>query len=44
MPAAEDALEFLLNWYKKFPEYEANELYLIGESYAGMWTTTMVNL
>lgn len=32
---AEDSLQFLLNWYKKFPEYKTNELYLIGESYAG---------
>lgn len=38
---AEDALQFLLNWYKKFPEYKTNDFYLIGESYAGHYLPTL---
>ncbi|XP_076925158.1 serine carboxypeptidase II-2-like [Bidens hawaiensis] len=32
---AEDALQFLLNWLERFPEYKGREFYLTGESYAG---------
>ncbi|CAM6106773.1 unnamed protein product [Calypogeia fissa] len=38
---AEDALQFLLNWYKKFPEYKTNDFYLAGESYAGHYVPTL---
>jgi carboxypeptidase C (cathepsin A) len=33
--AALDAYQFLVNWSKSYPEYNNNELYIIGESYGG---------
>ena len=32
-----DNLQALLNFYVKFPEYISHELYLSGESYAGIY-------
>ncbi|GLJ42538.1 hypothetical protein SUGI_0881940 [Cryptomeria japonica] len=32
---AQDKLAFLLNWFKKFPEFRDADFYLIGESYMG---------
>ena len=32
---AEDAYEFLVNWFNAFPEYKSNKFYITGESYAG---------
>ncbi|KAG0482039.1 hypothetical protein HPP92_010129 [Vanilla planifolia] len=32
---AEDSLEFLKKWFKRFPQYEGRAFYLTGESYAG---------
>lgn len=37
MTQSEDALTALKSWYAKFPEYKANELYVSGESYAGIY-------
>jgi serine carboxypeptidase-like clade 2 len=32
---AEDAYSFLVNWFKRFPQYKGREFYISGESYAG---------
>eukprot|EP00929_Paragymnodinium_shiwhaense_P120256 TRINITY_DN92186_c0_g1_i1.p1 TRINITY_DN92186_c0_g1~~TRINITY_DN92186_c0_g1_i1.p1 ORF type:complete len:534 (-),score=53.23 TRINITY_DN92186_c0_g1_i1:208-1809(-) len=38
---AKHSYEFLSNWRKAFPEYSANDLYLVGESYAGIYIPTL---
>jgi serine carboxypeptidase-like clade II len=40
---AEDALQFLLNWMEKFPEYKGRDLYLAGESYAGHYVPQLAH-
>ena len=35
MSAADDAYVFLLNWFKRFPQFKSHEFYIAGESYAG---------
>ncbi|KAK1323066.1 hypothetical protein QJS10_CPA02g01370 [Acorus calamus] len=32
---ATDSLEFLRNWFERFPQYKGREFYIVGESYAG---------
>ncbi|XP_009762845.1 serine carboxypeptidase-like 45 [Nicotiana sylvestris] len=32
---AKENLQFILNWFKKFPQYRNSDVYLAGESYAG---------
>ncbi|KAJ3680274.1 hypothetical protein LUZ60_016552 [Juncus effusus] len=32
---AEDSYTFLLNWFKRFPQYKSHDFYIAGESYAG---------
>jgi serine carboxypeptidase-like clade 2 len=40
---AEDALQFLLNWMDKFPEYKGRDFYLAGESYAGHYVPQLAH-
>lgn len=35
--SAADNLSALLAWYEKFPEYKTNDLFISGESYAGIY-------
>lgn len=42
--AAADNLEFVLAWLAKYPEYQKNDLYISGESYAGIYAPYLVNL
>ena len=37
MTQSEDAFAALKSWYAKFPEYMSNELFISGESYAGIY-------
>jgi len=37
MLQSEDAMSALRKWYKKFPEYLSNELFISGESYGGIY-------
>lgn len=32
---AEDSYIFLLNWFKRFPQFKSHDFYIAGESYAG---------
>ncbi|GFP84994.1 serine carboxypeptidase-like 45 [Phtheirospermum japonicum] len=41
---ASDNFIFLENWFKKFPEFKKNELYITGESYAGHYVPQLANL
>jgi carboxypeptidase C (cathepsin A) len=38
---AQDAYEFLVNFFNEFPEYKANKFYITGESYAGIYIPMM---
>ncbi|CAI9092711.1 OLC1v1028029C1 [Oldenlandia corymbosa var. corymbosa] len=42
--AAQDNLQFIINWFKKFPKYRHSDLYLTGESYAGHHIPQLVSL
>ncbi|XP_074273871.1 serine carboxypeptidase-like 34 [Silene latifolia] len=33
--AAKDAYTFLVNWFRRFPQFKSHDFYLSGESYAG---------
>ena len=35
--SSQDNLTAVLAWYTKFPEFQANDLYISGESYAGIY-------
>ena len=40
---AQDAYEFLVNWFSAFPEYKSNKFYITGESYAGIYIPMMMD-
>lgn len=40
---AQDAYEFLVNWFKGFPEFKSNKFYITGESYAGIYIPMMMD-
>ncbi len=33
--------DFLVQWFKLFPEYQTNQFYAFGESYAGKYIPTI---
>lgn len=41
--SAKDNLTVVLEWYKKFPEFKKNDLYISGESYAGIYVPYLAN-
>ncbi|KAF0927519.1 hypothetical protein E2562_034010 [Oryza meyeriana var. granulata] len=41
---AEDTYSFLVNWFKRFPQYKYNEFYISGESYAGHYVPQLADL
>lgn len=40
---AEDAYEFLVNFFNAFPEYKSNKFYITGESYAGIYIPMLID-
>lgn len=42
--AAQDNLQAVLGWYDKFPEFKSNDLYISGESYAGVYVPYLLFL
>lgn len=40
--AAQQIITFLRNFYDVFPEYERMDLYIAGESFAGIWIPYLV--
>ncbi|XP_073222805.1 serine carboxypeptidase-like 20 [Cicer arietinum] len=40
---AYDSHNFLLKWFELYPEFQANPLFLSGESYAGVYVPTLAN-
>ncbi|KAF6164822.1 hypothetical protein GIB67_017148 [Kingdonia uniflora] len=41
---ATDSYAFLVNWFKRFPQYKSNEFYIAGESYAGHYVPQLAEI
>ncbi|GMH12498.1 hypothetical protein Nepgr_014339 [Nepenthes gracilis] len=41
---AEDNFRFLINWFKRFPQYRSHDFYIAGESYAGHYVPQLAVL
>ncbi|KAJ4710457.1 Carboxypeptidase [Melia azedarach] len=42
--AAKDSYTFLINWFKRFPQFKSHELYIAGESYAGHYVPQLAEV
>lgn len=40
---AQDAYEFLVNFFAAYPEYKSNKFYITGESYAGIYIPMLID-
>ncbi|XP_068645712.1 serine carboxypeptidase-like 34 [Aristolochia californica] len=41
---AKDSYTFLVNWFKRFPQYKSHDFYLSGESYAGHYVPQLAEV
>ncbi|TYH22641.1 hypothetical protein ES288_A04G145700v1 [Gossypium darwinii] len=41
---AEDSYIFLVNWFKRFPQFKSHDFYIAGESYAGHYVPQLAEL
>ncbi|KAM5566396.1 serine carboxypeptidase-like 34 [Rosa sericea] len=41
---AEDSYNFLINWFKRFPQFKSHDFYITGESYAGHYVPQLSEL
>lgn len=41
---AEDSYKFLVNWFKRFPQFKTHEFFISGESYAGHYVPQLAEL
>ena len=41
--SAKDNLAVILSWFDAFPEYQKNDFYISGESYAGIYVPYLAN-
>ncbi|CAN8252078.1 unnamed protein product [Cochlearia groenlandica] len=41
---ASDSYNFLVNWFKRFPQYKSHDFYIAGESYAGHYVPQLSEL
>lgn len=42
--SAEDSHKFLINWFKRFPQYKSHDFYITGESYGGTFAHKLAQL